>query len=230
MAIMKKFKKRTIRKTRKRWIKRSIPRTINPNSAMVSVKRTWYSGSWQLSTTGTTDFWRYFEPTIAGASSLNPGFNNFAEFASVFDRYRVNGIRLTFRPRFDNVAAPVTGATPLITVLPYITTKIDPQTTLNPTGTYGSGTLNTLFEHGGKTRKITNSASVYFRPQIALPTNVGGGVIYRKAPYLSTSTTSIPMRGAHVYLHTNNFSAGTAMQDVLVDVYVTWYVTFKNIK
>lgn len=211
-----------------------VPRPLavkrSGTGALVNVKRTWYAGSWQLSTVGVSDFWRYYEPTIAGASALNPGFNNFAEFAAVFDRYRVNGIRLTFRPRFDNVAAPVTGATPLLSVLPYITTVVDPQSTVNPSGVYGSGTLNTLFENGGKTRKVTNSASVYWKPQIALPTNIGGGVFHKRAPYLSTSTTSVPMRGAHVYLHTNNFSTGTAMQDVLVDVYVTWYVTFKNLK
>jgi len=110
-----------------------------------------------------------------------------------------------------------------------MTHVVDPQSTLNPSGLYSSTNLNILLEHGGKTRQFKDSAlSVFWKPQIAIPTNIGGGVWYKKAPYLSTGNTAVPMRGCHIFFHTNNFN--TTFTDLILDVMVTWYVTFKNIK
>lgn len=199
------------------------------NMATVHVKRTFFAGTWTVSSGATAGFWHYFNPLVQGTSVLDPGFNNFSEFGNVFDRYRVNGIRLTFIPRFQQVAAPTTGATPITTPVLNMTHVVDPQSTLTPAGLYSSTQLNTLLEHGGQTRQFRERAlSVYWKPQVALPTNIGGGVWYKKCPFLTTNNTAVPMRGVHVFFHTNNFS--TTFTDCLLDVMVTWYVTFKNIK
>lgn len=215
-------RKPNAKRVRRIMRRRPLGISRSPTSQAISIRRTNYWGTWNFGTAATTDYWRYWEPTV------NNGFNNFSEFANVFDRYRVNGIRMEFRPKFDTLAGPTTGATPMIVVMPQITYVIDPQTTLSASGLYTSSSLNALLENGGKTVSATRPVTLYFRPQISVPTNIGSGVIYRKAPYLATTNNLVPHRGVHVFLHQNGMN--TATQDIGYDVFITWYVTFKNLR
>lgn len=212
----------------KRRMKRRIvrvPKSMPARSmtgVKINVKRMFYSGTWVWGTATTGDFWKAFEPTVAN------GFNNFSEFAAVFDRYKVNAIKVTFRPRFDTVAAPVTGATPLTVVKPYMCIVKDPFTTLVPSGLYTSANLNTLLENGGRVYDADRTVSVYYRPYISVPTNTGSGQWYKRAPYLRTNDVTTPMRGFQAFAYQNNFS--NIATDLVWDVFVTMYVTFKDLK
>lgn len=224
------MKRRTSRTLRRRGAKRrrSVYRarlTRFPRVALrnqVTLKRTYYSGIWTVSNTTTSDFWKYFEPTLSN------GFNNPAEFTGVFDQYRINGITVTFRPRFDNVAAPVTGSTPMTMLKPYLCTIVDPQSTLTPTGVYSPSTLNVLLENGGKIRSATRPLSVWYKPMVQIPTNIGSGVMYVKSPWLRSVDTATPHRGFHAHFFEQSF--GTNFTDLSFDVYVTMNVTFKDVK
>lgn len=208
--------KKTMRRSTKLSVGRGLPRL-----PIVHMKRTSYAGTMQLGTATTFDFWRFWEPSLGS-------FNNFSELANVFEQVRVNAVKLTFRPRFESVNAPITGNTPMTTVMPYVTMIVDPQSGITPTGAYNSSTLNLLLEGGGKTRRANRPFSVYFKPWVSIPTNTNGGVIFKKTPWLRTTDTGVPHKGAHIMFHTNSFS--TSLVDCVWDIYIGWYVSLRNLK
>lgn len=189
----------------------------------MNVKRMIYSTNFQFGNAAISNYWNYYQPT------LNNAFNNWLEFSALFDEYKVNGIKITFVPRFDSLAAPVTGATPMTVLQPMISYCIDPSSTLTPSGLYNSTTYNTFLEQGNvKIRRATKPVSIFYRPKIEIPTNVGGGFVYRRPGWLSTNSTAVPFKGVHVFMHTNNFS--TQNTDINYDVFFTWYISVRNIK
>lgn len=211
------------RKMRTRKLR--VPRMIKgPQNATLMVKRTQYNASFVMGTAATNQFWNYFEP------QLSNGFNTLSDFAALFDSFKVNGIRLSFKPRFDTLAGPTTGATPMTVAMPQITYCIDPDSRLVPSGAYVPATLNTLLEQGNtRTVRSTKDVNIYYKPKVSMPTNIGSGQYFRKPGWLDLQgCQSVPFRGVHVFFHNNNFSAVT--QDIVYDLYITWYITFKNIK
>lgn len=193
--------------------------------ASTTVLRTKWCENWAFGTVSTINFWRYYNPAITGTA----GFNNFSEFAAIFDQYKVHWIKFEFVPRFDNVAASDSAAT-MTQSVPYMVICKDPQSTLTPTGVYSAGTLNTLMENSRCYRKLlTKQVSVYYKPAVQIPTNVGAGVMYKYSPWLRTDDTSVPLRGFHAYIVNSNNLSSTA-PDLNLDVYVTMKVSFKNLK
>lgn len=217
-------KKRKSMRNRRRYTttKLSSIRKLMPRSQTLNVKRTRYWGTWAFDSTTTNGFWRYWEPTMA------TDFNNFSEFQAIFESYRVNGFRLKFVPRFNSLSGPVTGATPMTVVQPQITYVIDPSSYVTPSGTYGATTLNGLLENGAITRKANNPVSIYFKPKIAFATSGSGSVTFRSNQWLRTFEATQGFRGVHIYLHNN--AMNTVNQDIVYDVFVTSYVSFKNLK
>lgn len=209
---------------RRPYKERRLSRYAQKSLAMptISIKRLFYRETWTFSTTSVGDFWRYYQPTV------NPAFNNFPEFAAVFDQYKVNGVKITFRPRMDQVDG---SSTTLTGPMPNLVTVIDPYSTLTPAGTYGAGTLNLLLEQSNaKVHKGDEVVDVYWKPKIQIPTNVGSGVTYVDSSKMWLNCTSdlVPMRGFHVMIQNNAFS--TTAPNVIYDVYFTWYITFRNLK
>lgn len=210
--------KRRVRRKYARKMSRRIYR--NPTNTQVTVKRTRYSGSWSFGTATTSDFWRYLE------YSLVSDFNAPGDFTGTFDRYRINAIKVQFLPRFHWVAAPTTGATPITVARPSMVIIKDPYSTLSPSGTYASATLNSLLENGGKVYDATRPITVYWKPSI--PYSVSGGVTFKRAPYLRTTETNISHRGFHAFVFQNNFSSTPT--DLTWDILVTMWVTFKDLR
>lgn len=206
----------------RRKIVRRIPRRIprSPTNTSVSVKRTLYAGNWVWGTASTSDFWRFIEYSLAS------GFNNHGEFTPIFDRYRINAIRVQFLPRFDWVAAPTTGATPLTVAKPRMAIINDAYSNLSPSGTYTSANLNSMMENGATIYDATKPVTVYWKP--AIPYSVSGGVTFKRAPFLRTTETSILHRGFHAFIFQNNFT--TTPTDLAWDIMVTMYVTFKDLR
>lgn len=217
--VMKKTyrKKRAYRKKRSmNIVRRSKMRFA---SAKLHLKRSNYIGNWAFSTALTSGFWRYFSVTMAN-------YNNFAEMAAVFDEYRVNAIKLTLRPRYDSVEASSTASFPQA----YLHYIVDPGTTLVPSGTYASGTLNTFLENDNvKTRTFNKPVNIYFKPK-ASDQLFGGGTASRvvKGGWIKTTETAVDFRGVHLFIQGNNFAnVGTQCQ---IDQFVTFYCSFRNPK
>lgn len=204
-ATKRRVKRRTSTPRPSRWL--SMPRLVT--------SRKFFLDTWQFGTAATNDFWRYY---IHRPSEMP----NWGEYASLFDEYRLNAVKVTFLPRYDSV--DVSAATPMF----YGHTVIDSASTMIPAGTYGSGSLNVLMENSGvRTRSLSKPVSIYYRPKIAMQAFGGATNVYQTVPkFLKTNDTSVDYRGFHMYLQGNQFSASGS--NVKLDVFVTYYLTFRN--
>lgn len=206
-------------KRRARRMRVPRPMALRPKNVL-RITRKFYLTQWVWTTTTTSDFWKYQTFTAA----LIP---NFAEYASVFDEYRIGALKWTFMPRYTDVEAASAGTTGTPTA--YAHMLIDAESTLVPSGVYGSGTLNNLMENTKVRTRVANKPfSVYYKPKI-LQQGFGGGTagIVRNAPFIRTSDTSVDHRGHHIYVQQNNFSA-SANANIIFDVFVTVYMTLRN--
>lgn len=194
--------------------------------AKLAIKRTTYGGNWNMSTVSTSGFWRYLTYSLSG-------MNNYTEFTNVFDEYKLCAIKVKFIPRYDNFAGSNTTdvVQPNVTNQTgnYITTYIDTDPGMVPSGTYTSATFNTFIENCNgrfKMRQALRPFSVYFKPKI--PKDIGGTSTAVQRPcWLSTASPTITHSGAHVFMHDVNF-VGSSGQSY--DMFVTYYVQFRGLK
>lgn len=202
----------------------SIKRWLRSRTAQINYKRTFWLENWTLSTASTNGFWRYYNFTAASIP-------NFTEISTLFDRYKVNALKYTFRPRYDGFdGANSTDVTP-----PGITNQQgnmvhivkDPFSNTTPAGTYTSSTLNTFMEQGNvKTYMGNRPFSVYFKPTITQ--TIGGSAIERcRAKWLLTQSSTVNHYGFHAFQQDVNLT-GTSGQSY--DVFVTVYMQASNPK
>lgn len=214
------------RKVRRVMTRRQrVPRLVRPRVPMMAYSRTFWFQNWLPSTVSTNDFWRYYTFKLSDVP-------NFPEFQSLFDQYRVNAVKWTFRPRYDGF----NGNDTTDTTLPGITNQgktmmhvcNDPKSIIVPVGVYNSTTLNNFFEQGKVySRNGNRSFSVYCRTVV--PDDADGINVarYIRAPWLNTSTRDITHRGFHIFAQDVNL---TGVFGQAFDVYVTPYIMFKNIR
>lgn len=215
-------KRRSTTRRPKRKFNMSVPRRGIIGKPQISVKRITYGGCWTMATVATSDFWKY--PIY----DMN-NFNNFAEFAAVFDEYKVNAIKVTYRPAYDSVTN-LTAAGAILQPQAYAHVCVDPASTLVPSGVYGTTTLQTLLENGNvKTKTLNKPFSIYYKPKVTDQVyNTGTASVMRSSPWVRTSDTATVYRGYHIYLQQNNFTGGNT--NVKLDFYITMYVSFRNLK
>lgn len=207
---------------RRRIIRRRVPRPIKPVSSVLNFKRTWYAGAWTFGT-GTTDgFWRY---AMYSFSQLP----NYAEYQSLFDEYKINAIKVTFRPRYDNVASDsAAGGTPQA----YAHYFVDPGSTLVPSGSYNAANLNVFLENSGvRTATLNAPFSIYFKPKIqtlAAASVTTPAAQVQKGTWMKTSEVGIQYRGFHLFIQQN--AMGNTNGNISLDMFVTYYASCKNLK
>jgi len=151
----------------------------------------------------------------------------------VFDMYKLNALKFTLRPRYDNFAGNDTTDTtqPGITNngLTQVHVITDPFSTLGPVGTYTTATLNTFLENG-KVRSYqgTRPINIYIRN----PTYSGilQGATSAKVRSRWVNWTGggqgIVYGGAHVML---NDVALTGNFNQAFDIFVTVYLQCKGV-
>lgn len=217
------FKRRRTSAARKRYrARRGATRTPRwkRSYGVVKIKRTTYGGNWNQSTVSTSGFWRYLTYSLQD-------MNNYTELTALFDEYKITGLKVDFIPRYDNFAGSNTTdvVQPNVTNQTgnWVTTYIDPATSITPSGTFTSSTFNTFIENcngRAKMRQGLRKFSLFFRPKIA--NDIGGTSTSRQAPtWISTSSPSVAHSGAHVFMHDVNF-VGSSGQSY--DMFVTHYV------
>lgn len=224
-----------------RFVKRR--KAAGPKGAFMQVRRKVYAGYLTPDSSlnnSTNNFWQYQTISLTSgpqnftsvASRLN-GLTNRAEYAALYDLYRLRAVKYEFLPKMGAIVqTQVVGATPATTSgndPPRICIIKDPQSTLTPSGTYTSTNLNTLLENGGKIYRGDRKFSVYLRPKVT--EQYGGGANRFVSPmWTSTDATGLAMehRGFHMFLFRNNFN--TSQSDFAFDVFVTYYLQFKNPK
>lgn len=195
-----------------RRIKPRIPYTL-------STTRNSWSSTWAFGVASTADFWRYY--------TFTPNdINGFIDYADVFDEFRINAIKVTFRPAYDSIQN-VTGAGSLAQRQAYAYVLVDPSTTVAPTGTYTAATLNDFLSQGKVvTYTLNRPFSVYFKPKVSEAV-FGGGTAARvyDSPWIKTSETGVQFRGFHMFLQQN--SLGAANENIRLDTFYTFYVSFR---
>lgn len=221
------FKRRaSMQKTRRPYKRRRmmrskrVPRSYIRNS-MVMVKRTFWFENWSPNTTNTNGFWRNYALGLSNLPSVN-------EFTAVFDQYKINAIKYTFRPRYDSFA----GNDTTDTTLPGVTNQagthlhviVDPHSTITPSGTYNSTNLNAFLENGSVRSYNGNRAvNVFVRPSV----NLNGVERRVRAPWIQSGQNAIQHYGIHVFAQDINL---TGVFGQSWDVFVTYYMQFRNLK
>lgn len=210
------------RRVRRRLVRPRVPRPIRKTS-IVLMKRTSYQGAWTFGTSTTSDFWRYF------VYDMN-AFNNFSDVAAVFDEYKINGIKVTFRPAYDNIQNQQGTGLALVQPQAYAHVIVDPASTIVPSGVYASTSLNTfLMSEGVKTKTLNKPFSVYYRPKVTDQVfGTGTSSVMRNSPWIRSTEYTPLYRGFHMYLQQNNFTTGNI--NIKLDMFVTFYAAFRNVR
>lgn len=203
-----------------------IPRKVP--GAELACKRTFYLEHWQPSTTTVNNFWRYYQFTLSQLPSA-------ADFTNLFDAYKISAIKLTFRPRFDNFAGNDTTDTTIPGITNNNGTMVhvikDPRSTVVPSGTYTSATLNSYLENGSvQTHQGIKPINIYWTPMVDVAVATGASAFPRSrslSRYLNTNNTDVVHYGCHVFMQDANF---TGLFGNAYDVFVTYYMKFKNLK
>lgn len=187
----------------------------------VNFKRTFWLELWSPNSVSTNGFWRYYQPSLSNLPSNG-------EIAAMFDLYRINGIKMVFRPKWDsfdgaNLTTNGTTNAGFMTV----STCVDTRAAFAPTGTYTSTTFNAFAENGNvKIRRGTRDISVFFKPTVQ-NTVQGLTATPLARQWISTGQTAINHKGVHVFINDQNFS-GQFTQSF--DVFVTYYLSCKGVK
>lgn len=185
-------------------------------------KRMTYSSTWAFGTAATNDFFRYYTWTAADIT-------NFAEFASVFDEYKISAVKVTFRPAYDSVSN-LTAAGALVQPQAYAHYVIDPAATTVPAGLYTSANLNSFLENEGiRTKTLNKEFSIYLKPKVLMQ-NFGGGTASTvvDSDWIKTSETAVQHRGFYIFLQQNAFAATNT--NIKLDTFYTFYLQFRNVK
>lgn len=196
-----------------------VPRYLTQNKLVT--KRTFYATNWTFSNATVAGYWQYFQFDL----SVVP---NLVEWTGLFDEYKINAIKLTFRPRYDSVDV---GNAAAATSLPqaYLHYTVDPGNNAVPSGIYNSATLNSFLEHSGvKTRTLNRPVSIYFKPKILTEASGNIGGLVRNPGFIRTSNSNVAHRGVHVFLQQNNFA--TSNNQIALDVFYTYYITLRNMR
>lgn len=190
-----------------------------------SLKRTFWLENWSPNSGSVSGFWKYY---VFDLNALGWA----TELSNVFDLYKINACKFTFRPRYDNFA----GNDTTDTTFPGITNTggthmhviVDPYSQTTPTGVYNSGTLNSFFEQGNvRSYQGGRPFSVYYKPCIPQLTSSPSAATRRqKAPWLQLQTQrDILHTGFHVFAQDINL---TGVFGQSWDVFVTVYMKLKG--
>lgn len=215
--------RRNMMRKRRRIFKRPA-RFLSMLRPVYSTKRTRYQETWSWGSAATDQFFRYYAMTSAN-------INNFAEYASVFDEYKVCALRYTFRPAYDSVTVyDVANSASPSQPQAYAHVCIDPAGTTLPSGTYSASSLNTFLEQDRvKTYPLNKPFSIYFKPK-SQDQLFGGSTATRivKPGWIKTTNTAVDFRGFYIYVQQNGFAVSNA--GIKLDVFITAYLQFRNPK
>ena len=216
------------RAVRRRRGLRPVPRPMRRpayGNGVSLIKRTMWYESWTLGTAATVNFWRWYNFTLAQLPSV-------AEITALYDQFRIAGVRVTFRPRYNSFD----GANTTDTTLPGVTNQAgnmvhiinDPYSNITPTGTYTTTTLNQFLENGNvKTYQGNRPFSFYVRPAIDRYLGGTSSASRVRSPWLLTTAANQAHYGFHAFQQDINMT-GTSGQTF--DVFFTFYVQVKGLK
>jgi len=202
-----------------------VPRSLRP-VGVFSLSRTVWQTTWVPGTAATTDFWRFLTFSMGSLGWAT-------QLAEVFDQYKVNALKFTLRPRYDNFS----GNDSTDTTLPGVTNHglvnvhviPDPFSVSQPTGVYTAANMNSFLENGAvKSHQGTKPVEIYIKNPSFNETLSTGITTKSRSRWCNWANggQSIAYGGAHVFLQDNNFAGNFAQS---FDVFATVYLQCKGV-
>lgn len=213
-------RKRTYKK--KRTMNISRPRMVK--SPTVLIKRTFRATNWTPGVAVVSDFWKDVTFRLNQLPSAS-------EITSLFDQYKLAGVKVTFRPRYDSFA----GNDTTDTTLPGITNQggcdihviVDPNNDTLPSGTYTSTNLNTFLENGRvRTYSGHKPFSVFCKPKVQKDIQGITGAL-RTRSWIQSSQTAITHHGFQAFVADPNMTGNFGQS---WDLFYTYYLACRGIR
>lgn len=158
--------------------------------------------------------------------------NNFPSYRNLFDLYKLTGVKLKIIPRFNVSEAATANANGQAGTLPvlYIAPNRDPYV---PAPVSAADILN---DDGCKVIRLTRPINLYLKSPKADITNGAGsiplqfGTSSKFQPWLTTGGggQSVDQSNVSHYGHRWFISNGNGLQEVVLDVYATYYFAMKE--
>lgn len=151
---------------------------------------------------------------------------NISEYASLFDQFKITGIKFRVVPRTSMTTQGVVTGTVSTVGYGQVVTAIDFDDAVNPSS------KDELLEFGSA--KYTASSKIhqrYFSPKVlnAVWVNVvSTGYAPAKAPWIDLQNTNLPHYGIKLWIDAPENSGGGSNSSISYDVYATYYFMCKN--
>lgn len=151
---------------------------------------------------------------------------NVSEYTSLFDQYKITGIKLRIVPRTAMTTQGVVTGTTAPVGYGQVVTAIDYDDAANPIA------KDTLLEYGSA--KYTSSNKIhsrYFKPKVlnAVWVNIAStGYSPVKAPWIDQANNNLPHYGLKMWIDAPENSGGGSNSSISYDVYATYYFMCKN--
>jgi len=233
----KRVSRRATRSKRRRVMKKRVRRTRRArrggNVPRLSIKKSMFVGTFTPGTTSAANFWNYVTPTLGSAGTIATtaltGVANIDQYYDIFDVYKLNAVKLEFKPKIVNLTMPEqVDSTLFVRQSYYASIIMDPKNSTVPTGIFNSTTYNN-FREQGNARMVRGDKpfSVFLKPMVSEQYG-GGAVRYIKPAWTSTDAAgkSLQYRGFHIFFHNQEFNVNFNSYDV----YATYYLQFKGLK
>lgn len=216
--------RRARKRTRRMAARPRVSASLRYAMPTLSLKRTFWYEYWSFGTATVDNFWRYYQPPMA----ILP---NLSEYSALFDQYKINGIKITLRPRwtgFDGADTTSTASNKPLQSVHYI---VDPLSQITRAGTYGASTFNTFCENGNVKSVVgVKPINIYWKPMHNEDAGTGITNARLVGPrYLSfASATNVQQNGVHIFLQDPNFA--NAATGWGYDVFFTYYFQVRGMK
>lgn len=142
--------------------------------------------------------------------------NQWSQLSTLFDRYKIHGVKYTFIPEFSMSDVVGTG------VLPTIKFAYDYDDANIPK-------IGDIWSRQGRELRLTKPVSVYVRPKVATTLFAGSGVsgfAVQKAPYINCAYSGLPHFGLKFAV--KDWYAPASNANVVLRIEATYYVTFRE--
>lgn len=140
-----------------------------------------------------------------------------AQLSTMFDRYKVNGIKVKVIPQFNIAEVAGSGNIPVIRLVRDVDDNSTP-------------TLGDVWSRRGIERRLDKPFSFYFKPNVCNQVWTGPALPLAKAPvkctYLDMANTGIPLYGYKFGVR--NWLKNSTPNTAIVRFEVTYYITCKN--